>query len=84
MVFTQKECAEMKTFGAPGMHLMGFKPASRLKLSYNVKNTKLLRPDEKIIEGSTTMFNALLLRLQVSTLSVRRKTGAQPLCKCRT
>lgn len=53
----------MKTFGQPGLHLMGFKPLDRLKLHYNVKNTKFMRPDETKIVGSTLMFNALLDRL---------------------
>lgn len=63
VIFDQDETAEMKAFGKPGLHLMGFKPAARLKLHYNVKNAKFVRPDETVIEGSTTMFNALLDRL---------------------
>jgi len=63
VVFEQKEVAEMKTFGKPGLYLMGFKPKARLKLQYNVKNSKFLRPDETVIEGSSALFNALLARL---------------------
>ena len=43
-----------------GLFLQGFKPKARLKMQYNVKNCKFLRPDESVITGSKVLFTAML------------------------
>lgn len=60
VIFDQKEQKEMKTFGNPGLFLQGFKPKARLKMQYNVKNAKFIRPDESVITGSKQLFAAML------------------------
>ena len=65
-MFEPAEVAEMKTFGEPGLHLMGFKPQERLKRHYNVKNSKFLRPDETVL--LPYLFPYLFLRLLLSAL----------------
>ncbi|KAF8979016.1 X-ray repair cross-complementing protein 6 [Entomortierella lignicola] len=60
VVFTKEEIAAMKTFGPPGLALIGFKPKSEIKMSYNVNHAMFLYPDERSYEGSTRAFSALL------------------------
>ncbi len=50
----------IKKFGPPGLKLLGFKPLDRLKPYMYIKPGSFLYPDEKLVEGSTTMFRALL------------------------
>lgn len=38
----------MKTFGRPGLTLMGFKPRSCIKPHWNVKRSYFLYPDELV------------------------------------
>eukprot|EP00823_Brevimastigomonas_motovehiculus_P008130 TRINITY_DN7402_c0_g1_i1.p1 TRINITY_DN7402_c0_g1~~TRINITY_DN7402_c0_g1_i1.p1 ORF type:complete len:665 (+),score=195.38 TRINITY_DN7402_c0_g1_i1:67-2061(+) len=58
--FTKEEMKTIKTFGPPGLTLMGFKPLKRLRLWHNLKPAYFVYPDEKKIKGSTVAFHALL------------------------
>jgi len=58
--FENDEVTEMKYFDNAGFYLMGFKPRSRLKKYYHVKPAQFIYPDEMKVNGSTTMFSALL------------------------
>ncbi|KAG0005266.1 X-ray repair cross-complementing protein 6 [Modicella reniformis] len=60
VVFTKEEVAAMKTFGPPGLALIGFKPRSVVKMHYNINHAMFLYPDEKSYEGSTRAFSSLL------------------------
>lgn len=62
VIFEKEEVAEMKSFGSPGLLLMGFKPRSSLKNYFHLRPAQFLYPSEKIISGSTTLFSALLNR----------------------
>jgi len=58
--FEPEEVKEMRMFGPPGFKLMGFKSRSCLKLKHHIKPAQFIYPDESNIEGSTTVFSALL------------------------
>eukprot|EP00485_Elphidium_margaritaceum_P001641 CAMPEP_0202690952 /NCGR_PEP_ID=MMETSP1385-20130828/5809_1 /ASSEMBLY_ACC=CAM_ASM_000861 /TAXON_ID=933848 /ORGANISM="Elphidium margaritaceum" /LENGTH=693 /DNA_ID=CAMNT_0049346293 /DNA_START=27 /DNA_END=2108 /DNA_ORIENTATION=- len=58
--FTRAEMNELKSFGAPSLTLMGFKPLARLKPYYQVKPAQFIYPDEPRCIGSTVAFNALV------------------------
>jgi ATP-dependent DNA helicase 2 subunit 1 len=45
--FTKDELAAIKTFGKPGLHLIGFKPQSSLSL-LNIKSSFFIYPDETV------------------------------------
>lgn len=60
LTFEQDEIKSIKRFGQPGMRLLGFKSLNTLKPYMYIKPGHFLYPDEKIIEGSTTLFKALL------------------------
>ncbi|KAG0296956.1 X-ray repair cross-complementing protein 6 [Dissophora globulifera] len=60
VVFTKEEIAAMKTFGPPGLSLIGFKPKDVLRMQYNIAHSVFLYPDEKSYEGSTRAFSSLL------------------------
>lgn len=60
IVFEQEEVADIKKFGDSGLKLMGFKPRTALKPYLHVRPAQFIFPDETSIQGSTTLFNALL------------------------
>lgn len=63
VVFTDDEMKTIKTFGPPGLELMGFKPMSRLKVYYNIKAPYFVYPDDESIGGSSAGFQALLVQM---------------------
>ncbi|KAK2146027.1 hypothetical protein LSH36_639g02004 [Paralvinella palmiformis] len=58
--FEQEETTEMKHFDKPGIKLMGFKPRNYIKPYFHIKPATFIYPDESTIQGSITMFTALL------------------------
>ncbi|KAG7177194.1 ATP-dependent DNA helicase 2 subunit 1-like [Homarus americanus] len=56
------EVSKLKQVYDAGIHLLGFKPISSVKLYYHVRSADLIYPDEKSVKGSTKMFAALLER----------------------
>ncbi|KAI8598353.1 SPOC like C-terminal domain-containing protein [Dissophora ornata] len=60
VVFTKEETGAMKTFGPPGLILIGFKDRSAIKMHYNINHAMFLYPDERSYEGSTRAFSSLL------------------------
>ncbi|XP_055386843.1 ATP-dependent DNA helicase 2 subunit 1 [Condylostylus longicornis] len=57
--FTCEEVSRMRSPLAPGMRLLGFKNLESISFHNFVKTTSFLYPDERIINGSTTLFRAL-------------------------
>lgn len=66
VIFTDEEMATIKRFAEPGLVLMGFKPVERLKVYYSMKAPYFAYPNERGIEGSTVLFNALLKQMENS------------------
>lgn len=62
VIFEKEEVVSMKTFGDPGLLLMGFKPRSSVKTYHHIRPAQFLYPSEKSVSGSTTLFSALLGR----------------------
>ncbi|KAG0244418.1 X-ray repair cross-complementing protein 6 [Actinomortierella wolfii] len=60
VVFTKDEVKAIKTFGPPGLALIGFKPRSAVPMNLQIQHAIFLYPDERQIEGSTRAFAALL------------------------
>ncbi|KAI1319829.1 X-ray repair cross-complementing protein 6 [Mortierella claussenii] len=60
VVFTKDEVASMKTFGPPGLALIGFKPKNVMHMHLNISHAMFLYPDERSYEGSTRAFSSLL------------------------
>jgi ATP-dependent DNA helicase 2 subunit 1 len=60
VTFELEEVKAIKRFSKPGLKLLGFKSLNSIKPSQFVKQGHFLYPNEKEIEGSTTLFNALL------------------------
>lgn len=54
---------KIKNFDSSGLKLMGFKPKSKLKDYHNIRTSYFLYPDEKRIEGSGQVFDALIKRM---------------------
>lgn len=71
--FTKDEMKQVRTFGDPGLVLMGFKPISCLKVWHNTKNSYFLYPNEQAMKGSSVAMHALLLEmLKLKKMAVAR------------
>ncbi|KAF9212766.1 X-ray repair cross-complementing protein 6 [Podila verticillata] len=60
VIFSKDEVAAMKTFGPPGLALIGFKPKSAIHMHHNIEHALFLYPDERSYQGSTAAFTSLL------------------------
>jgi len=62
--FTQDEVKNINSLGSdqPPLKLCGFKPISMLKPSHYVRGSQFLQPLETSVQGSKTVFSALLSR----------------------
>ncbi|XP_061495270.1 X-ray repair cross-complementing protein 6 [Rhineura floridana] len=62
IVLEKEETEEVKRFHSPGLYLIGFKPLVLLKRHHHIRPAQFIYPDESLISGSTTLFNALLTK----------------------
>uniref|UniRef100_A0A8C9FZQ6 X-ray repair cross complementing 6 n=1 Tax=Pavo cristatus TaxID=9049 RepID=A0A8C9FZQ6_PAVCR len=62
IVMEKEETEEVKRFDSPGLFLIGFKPLSMLKQHHHIRHSQFMYPEESLVTGSTTLFNALLMK----------------------
>ncbi|XP_005039734.1 PREDICTED: X-ray repair cross-complementing protein 6 [Ficedula albicollis] len=62
IVLEKEETEELKRFDSPGLFLIGFKPLSMLKQHHHIRPSQFIYPEESLVRGSTTLFNALLMK----------------------
>ncbi|KFZ62665.1 X-ray repair cross-complementing protein 5, partial [Podiceps cristatus] len=62
IVLEKEETEELKRFDSPGLFLIGFKPLSMLKQHHHIRPSQFIYPEESLVSGSTTLFNALLMK----------------------
>ncbi|XP_021239779.1 X-ray repair cross-complementing protein 6 [Numida meleagris] len=62
IVMEKEETEEVKRFDSPGLYLIGFKPLSMLKQHHHIRPSQFMYPEESLVTGSTTLFNALLIK----------------------
>ncbi|KGL84030.1 X-ray repair cross-complementing protein 5, partial [Tinamus guttatus] len=62
IVMEKDETEELKHFDSPGLVLIGFKPLSMLKQHHFIRPSQFIYPEETLVRGSTTLFNALLVK----------------------
>ncbi|XP_035167011.1 X-ray repair cross-complementing protein 5 [Oxyura jamaicensis] len=80
IVLEKEETEELKRFDSPGLFLIGFKPLSMLKQHHHIKPAQFIYPEESLISGSTTLFNALLIKclerevMALCRYTIRRNT----------
>nr|XP_033785256.1 X-ray repair cross-complementing protein 6 [Geotrypetes seraphini]XP_033785257.1 X-ray repair cross-complementing protein 6 [Geotrypetes seraphini]XP_033785258.1 X-ray repair cross-complementing protein 6 [Geotrypetes seraphini] len=60
IVLEKEETEQVKHFDEPSLVLIGFKPLALLKKHHFVRPAQFLYPEESLVTGSTTLFNALL------------------------
>ncbi|XP_008495455.1 X-ray repair cross-complementing protein 6 [Calypte anna] len=76
IVLEKEETEEIKQFDSPGLFLIGFKPLSMLKHHHHIKPSQFIYPEESIVSGSTTLFNALLMKcLEKEVMALCRYTA---------
>ncbi|XP_062989675.1 X-ray repair cross-complementing protein 6 [Elgaria multicarinata webbii] len=75
IVLEKEETEEAKKFDLPGLYLIGFKPLIMLKRHHYIRPAQFIYPEESLISGSTTLFNALLTKcLEKGVMAVCRYT----------
>ncbi|KAM6290961.1 X-ray repair cross-complementing protein 6 [Porphyrio hochstetteri] len=75
IVLEKEETEELKRFDSLGLFLIGFKPLSMLKQHHHIRPSQFIYPEESIISGSTTLFNALLIKcLEKEVMALCRYT----------
>ncbi|XP_025924860.1 X-ray repair cross-complementing protein 6 isoform X2 [Apteryx rowi] len=75
IVLEKEETEELKRFDLPGLVLIGFKPLSVLKQHHYIRPSQFVYPEEALVKGSTTLFNALLMKcLEREVLALCRYT----------
>ncbi|XP_065533169.1 X-ray repair cross-complementing protein 6 isoform X1 [Lathamus discolor] len=78
IVLEKEETEELRRFGSPGLYLIGFKPLSMLKQHHHIRPSQFIYPEESLINGSTTLFNALLMKcLEREMMILCRYTARQ-------
>ncbi|KFV55965.1 X-ray repair cross-complementing protein 5, partial [Gavia stellata] len=76
IVLEKEETEELKQFDSPGLFLIGFKPLSMLKQHHHIKPSQFIYPEESLISGSMTLFNALLTKcLEKKVMAMCRYTS---------
>ncbi|KAM9388650.1 X-ray repair cross-complementing protein 6 [Phaethornis superciliosus] len=76
IVLEKEETEEIKQFDSPGLFLIGFKPLSMLKHHHHIKPSQFIYPEESVVSGSTTLFNALLMKcLEKEVMALCRYTA---------
>ncbi|XP_038612480.1 X-ray repair cross-complementing protein 6 [Tachyglossus aculeatus] len=75
IVMEKEETEELKRFDDPGLILIGFKPLTTLKRHQYLRPCQFVYPEESLVNGSTTLFNALLTKcLEKEVLALCRYT----------
>ncbi|KFO03651.1 X-ray repair cross-complementing protein 5, partial [Balearica regulorum gibbericeps] len=76
IVLEKEETEELKRFDSPGLFLIGFKPLSMLKQHHHIRPSQFIYPEESLVSGSTTLFNALLMKcLEREVMALCRYTA---------
>lgn len=60
---SRAEVNEVKNFGEPGMHLLGFKPKRLLQPHHRIFHSYFMYPNERGVVGSSALCQALIDRL---------------------
>lgn len=78
IVLEKEETEQLKRFDEPGLILIGFKPLIMLKKHHFLRPSLFVYPEESLINGSSTLFNALLTKcLEKEVMAVCRYTPRQ-------
>ncbi|XP_054153327.1 X-ray repair cross-complementing protein 6-like [Oppia nitens] len=82
IVVNKQEVKKMSAFGEePALSLLGFKPRTAIKLNFQIKTGFFIYPNESHIEGSITLFNALIRRcaerdkVAICRITLRRRAN---------
>ncbi|XP_054438423.1 X-ray repair cross-complementing protein 6 [Pteronotus mesoamericanus] len=78
IVLEKEETEQLKRFDEPGLVLIGFKPLIMLKKHHYIRPALFVYPEEALVNGSSTLFNALLTKcLEKEVMAVCRYTARQ-------
>lgn len=78
IVLEKEETEQLKRFDDPGLILIGFKPLIMLKKHHFLRPSLFVYPEESLVNGSSTLFNALLTKcLEKEVMAVCRYTPRQ-------
>ncbi|XP_069812798.1 X-ray repair cross-complementing protein 6-like [Dendropsophus ebraccatus] len=75
IVLEKEETEELKRFDDPSLVLIGFKPVILLKTHHFIQPAKFVYPEESLVSGSSTLFQALLIKcLERQVMAICRYT----------
>ncbi|XP_040263015.1 X-ray repair cross-complementing protein 6 [Bufo bufo] len=75
IVLEKEETEQVKKFDDPSLVLIGFKPISLLKKHYFIRPAQFIYPEESLVSGSSTLFQALLIKcLERQVMAICRYT----------
>lgn len=78
IILEKEETEQLKRFDDPGLILIGFKPLIMLKKHHFLRPSLFVYPEESLVNGSSTLFNALLTKcLEKEVVAVCRYTPRQ-------
>lgn len=78
IVLEKEETERLRRFDEPGLVLIGFKPMILLKRHHHLRPSLFVYPEESVVNGSSTLFNALLTKcLEKEVMAVCRYTPRQ-------
>ncbi|XP_073500317.1 X-ray repair cross-complementing protein 6 [Phyllobates terribilis] len=75
IVLEKEETEQLKRFDDPSLVLIGFKPISLLKKHHFIRPAQFVYPEESLVSGSSTLFQALLIKcLKRQVMAICRYT----------
>ncbi|XP_066452534.1 X-ray repair cross-complementing protein 6 isoform X2 [Eleutherodactylus coqui] len=75
IVLEKEETEQLKKFDDPSLVLIGFKPISLLKKQHFIQPAQFVFPEESLVTGSSTLFQALLIKcLERQVMAICRYT----------
>ncbi|XP_069855743.1 X-ray repair cross-complementing protein 6 [Dipodomys merriami] len=76
IILEKEETENLKRFEDPGLVLVGFKPLAVLKKHHYLRPSLFVYPEESLVNGSSTLFNALFIKcLERQVIAVCRYTA---------
>ncbi|CAJ0933092.1 unnamed protein product [Ranitomeya imitator] len=75
IVLEKEETEQLRRFDDPSLVLIGFKPITLLKKHHFIRPAQFVYPEESIVSGSSTLFQALLIKcLKRQVMAICRYT----------
>uniref|UniRef100_A0A7S1KSL9 SAP domain-containing protein n=1 Tax=Percolomonas cosmopolitus TaxID=63605 RepID=A0A7S1KSL9_9EUKA len=78
--FSKEEMGNIRHIGSHGVHILGFKPKTSLKVYHNYRSSSFIYPNDFKIKNSSTAFSALIKKMiekekiAIARINLRQKS----------